>query len=257
MCLAIYKPSKVSADWDALEEGFRCNSHGAGFVTVHKGNLTISKGFFTFDEFRAAYLPYERRQAAIHFRLATHGQKNSANCHPFSVTDEIAMIHNGVLPIDTSNEKDMSDTWHYVEYVLKPLADESRDFYSHGSIKFLGEAAISGSKFVFLRADGDWDIWNQDEGHWAQDIWYSNRSYQKSVGFASWPKRLELADDGPADEPDTDESRFYDYLTYEEQAIYEDMLREGYTCDEIDSDIRSFGGLRHMERWVAYDEEDV
>jgi hypothetical protein len=255
MCLAIYKPSKVSADWDALEEGFRCNSHGAGFVTVHKGNLTISKGFFTFDEFRAAYLPYERRQAAIHFRLATHGQKNSANCHPFSVTDEIAMIHNGVLPIDTSNEKDMSDTWHYVEYVLKPLADENRDFYSHGPIKFLGEAAISGSKFVFLRADGDWDIWNQDDGHWAGDIWYSNKSYVRS-GFATWPKSdgLTLDDSVPAD--DLDDSRYYEYLDYSEQAIYERMLEDGFSCDEIDSEIAQFGGLKHIQKWMAYDEEN-
>jgi glutamine amidotransferase len=257
MCLAIYKPSKVSIDWDALEEGFRCNSHGAGFVTVHGGKLTISKGFFTFDAFRAAYLPYERMQAAIHFRLATHGEKDAGNCHPFPVTDEIAMIHNGVLPIDTSDDKSRSDTWHYVEYVLKPLAAESRSFYSHSSIKFLGEAAISGSKFVFLRADGDWTIWNQDEGHWADDVWFSNKSYQKSFGFASWPKRMEIVGDPPADEPDTDESRFYDYLTYKEQAIYEGMLRDGYTCDEIDSEIGEYGGLKHMERWMSYDEEEA
>lgn len=251
MCLAIYKPSKVSIEWDALEEGFRCNSHGAGFVTVHEGRLTISKGFFTFEAFRAAYLPHERKQAAIHFRLATHGNQDEGNCHPFPVTDEIAMIHNGVLPIDTSDDKSRSDTWHYVEYVLKPLAAGSRDFYSHNSIKFLGEAAISGSKFVFLRADGDWGIWNQEEGHWADDIWYSNKSYHKPTGFASWPKRLELLEDG------AEESRYYDHLTYEEQAIYEDLLRDGFDCDEIDSEIGDYGGLKHMKRYMAYDEEDA
>lgn len=260
MCLAIYKPSKASVDWDALEEGFKCNGHGAGFVTAHKGVLEIQKGFFTFDAFRAAYMPHVHKQAAIHFRLATHGDKNEANCHPFSVTDEIAMIHNGILSIDTSDAKEMSDTWHYVEYVLKPLAEESRDFYSHGSIKFLGEAAISGSKFVFLRADGDWDIWNQDDGHWQGDIWYSNRSYVKSlVGFAQWPKAKDLLvrDEPlpPRDEPDVGESQYYHWLTNDEQSIYEDMLNDGFTCDEIDSEIAQYGSLRHMSRWASYDEE--
>lgn len=264
MCLAIYKPSKVEVDWDALEEGFRCNSHGAGFVTAHKGSIEIHKGYFTFDEFRQAYQPHVHKQAAIHFRLATHGTRGSDMCHPFLVTDELALIHNGILDIDTSDDKDKSDTWHYVEYILKPLALKDRDFYSDPSIKFLGQAAISGSKFVFLRADGDWDIWNQDDGHWVGDAWYSNRSYVKSsIGYAAWPKAKDLlARDEPQYEPlyqDAEESRWYDFLTSRDQEAYEDMLAAGFTCDEIDSVIASDGteGLRFMTRKGAYDEENV
>lgn len=258
MCLAVYKPSKVDPDWDALEEGFKCNSHGAGFAVAHKGQIEICKGFFTFDEFRRAYLPHAHKQAAIHFRLATHGERNEANCHPFSVTDEIAMIHNGILSIDTSDAKEMSDTWHYVEYVLKPLAAESRDFYSHGSIKFLGEAAINGSKFVFLRADGDWDIWNQTDGHWSGDIWYSNRSYAKShIGFTAWPKAkdLVLADCPVYD--DHSESRFYDMLSAEEQDMYDDLLQDGFSCEEIDGEFLESGSLRYLARETMYDEENI
>lgn len=262
MCLAIYKPSKAEVDWDALEEGFRSNAHGAGFVTAHKGVLEIHKGFFSFDAFREAYLPHAHKQAAIHFRLATHGDRNHANCHPFPVTDEIAMIHNGILPIDTSDAKDMSDTWHYVEYILKPLAADSRDFYSNSAIKFLGEAAINGSKFVFLRADGDWDIWNQDDGHWKGDIWYSNKSYVKSsLGFAQWPKAKDLL---MRDEPyydtfdaDASDSKWYDFLSSHEQELYDDLLQDGFTCDELDSEIMANGseGLRFLHRKDVYDEE--
>jgi hypothetical protein len=258
MCLAIYKPSKAQVDWDALEEGFRCNSHGAGFVTAHKGVLEVHKGFFTFDAFREAYLPHAHKQAAIHFRLATHGDKNDANCHPFSVTDEIAMIHNGILSIDTSDAKEMSDTWHYVEYVLKPLALENRDFYSHGAIKFLGEAAISGSKFVFLRADGDWDIWNQEDGHWKDDMWYSNRSYVKSAfGFSQWPKAAAsvVLDEPLIPDSEADDSRYYHWLSDDEQAIYDSLLAEGFTVDELDSELAEYRSLRHMDYRGAYDEE--
>jgi hypothetical protein len=122
----------------------------------------------------------------------------------------------------------------------------------------LGEAAISGSKFVFLRADGDWDIWNQEDGHWKDDLWYSNRSYVKSAfGFSQWPKAKDLPvrDEPTHDDPDVDESQYYHWLTNDEQAIYADMLKDGFTCDEIDSEIAQYGSLRHMSRWTSYDEE--
>ena len=260
MCLAVYKPSKIAPDWDALEEGFKCNSHGAGFAVVADGSLQIHKGFFTYDEFARAFEPFADRQAAIHFRLATHGTRGGDMCHPFVVTDELAMIHNGILPIDTSDDKDKSDTWHYVEYILKPLAQRDRDFYTDNAIKFMGEAAISGSKFVFLRADGDWCIWNDTDGHWRDGIWYSNRSYVKSVGFSRWPKTLPPQDPEAAETlADPGESRFYDRLSKSDQWEYEDLLEAGYTAEELDEYIANDGSsaLRYLLRMHRYDEENV
>lgn len=262
MCLAIYKPSKVLPDWDALAEGFRSNSHGAGFAVATGEQVLIYKGFFKFDEFRTAYEPFARSQALVHFRWATHGNRDADNCHPFLVTPELAMIHNGVLNISTDDDKSRSDTWHYVEYILKPLAERDRGFYSDSSIKFLGESAISGSKFCFLRGDGDWEIWNSEDGHWAGDIWYSNRSYVKSqIGFTRWPKDAEasvtVADCPVYDDPG--ESHIYESLSTADQWAYEDALEVGLSAEEIDEYIASYGldSLRYLTRGHRYDEENV
>jgi len=255
MCLAIYKPSKVQPDWDALEEGFRCNSHGAGFAVAGGGSIHIHKGFFRFEEFAAAYRQFADKQSLVHFRLATHGSRDASMCHPFSVTPEIAMIHNGILPIDTSDDKDKSDTWHYVEYVLKPLAERDREFYSDNSIRFLGESAISGSKFAFLRADGDWCIWNDSDGHWRDDIWYSNGSYKKTLAFETWPKdedRIPLI-------CEPGESMVYDRLSKTDQWDYEDCLEAGFSTEELDEWIANDGpsALKYLVRMHKYDEENI
>jgi glutamine amidotransferase len=261
MCLAIYKASKVRPDWGALEEGFKCNSHGAGFAVAVDGSIQVHKGFFTFAEFARAYEPFADKQALVHFRLATHGARDAEMCHPFMVTDEIAMIHNGILPISTDDDQSKSDTWHYVEYILKPLAERDRDFYSDNAIKFLGEAAISGSKFCFLRADGDWAIWNSEDGHWKGETWYSNRSYVKSIGFARWPKEETetpaLIDAHVSDDPG--ESRYYDTLSKSDQWDYEDCLEVGFSAEELDEYIANDGAsaLRYLVRMHKYDEENV
>jgi hypothetical protein len=254
MCLAVYKPAKVRVDWDALAEGFRSNSHGAGFAVARGGALIVEKGFFTFDAFREAYLPYEADKSLIHFRLATHGERNKDNCHPFMVTPHLAMIHNGVLDICTQSEPHMSDTWHYVEYILKPMAALAEDWYSHVGLQFVGEQAIRGSKFLFLRADGDWHIWNQNSGHWNEDTWYSNRSYEKSIGFSVRGKGLPAAADVErvvervygdardiADEYDPHFSDHYHDLTSKDQAVYEHLLDCGYDVAELDQMIEECG----------------
>jgi hypothetical protein len=260
MCLAIYKPSKVQPDWDALEEGFCSNSHGAGFACVIGGQVVIHKGFFTFDDFRTAYEPFAQRQSLVHFRWATHGNRDADNCHPFRVTDELAMIHNGVLNISTDEDTSKSDTWHYVEHILKPLAERDRGFYSDNAIKFMGESAISGSKFCFLRADGDWEIWNSEDGHWSGDIWYSNRSYVKSrIGFSRWPKEEAVTPLAFDEFDDPGESVIYDSLATADQWAYEDALEVGLTAEEIDEYIANYGleSLRYLTRGHKYDEENV
>ena len=182
MCLAIYKPAKTKPDRDAYKSGFYSNDHGAGFAAAVDGGIVVGKGFFKFDKFWAAFEPYADHAALVHFRFATHGKRNEDNCHPFMVADNLAMIHNGVLNIDTSDDDTRSDTWHYVEKVLRPLHGLTSEFYRDPAVAYLGSCAIKGSKFVFLRADGDFAIWNEDDGIWEKDgHWYSNSGYKTSI----------------------------------------------------------------------------
>lgn len=241
MCLAVYKPADVPPDWDALEQGFASNKDGAGFVAVVDGKLLVSKGHFAFDDFREAYLPYAGLQAAVHFRLATHGKTDALNCHPFLVTDDLAMIHNGVLNIKCDLDKNMSDTWHYVQHILTPMAERDPDFFYQPEVVFLGESAIRGSKFVFLRSDGESMIWNEDDGHWSRDIWYSNSSYKcarEPIGYRRWWRD----EDPVVSVPDAEEeSRYKDFLSAEQRWSYDDLLHDGYSVSELDQMVREQG----------------
>ena len=111
-----------------------------------------------------------------------------------------------------------------------------------------------------MHADGDWCIWNDTDGHWRDGIWYSNRSYVKSVGFSRWPKTLPPQDPEAAETlADPGESRFYDRLSKSDQWEYEDLLEAGYTAEELDEYIANDGSsaLRYLLRMHRYDEENV
>ncbi len=192
MCLAIYKPADTAADWDAYENGFDANKDSWGFAAVLDGTLVTRFGIGNFAEFREMFEPFAHLQAIIHFRWATHGRKDVANCHPFMVADDLAMIHNGIVSIECKLNTAMSDTWHFNELVLKPMHRRDADFYSRPDVRYSQEKAHSGNKFVFLRADGDFAIWSSGGGEWETDgHWYSNSSYEKArwFGFAASPQR--------------------------------------------------------------------
>ncbi len=182
MCLAIYKPPGKVIPEDHLVAGFSNNPHGAGFAVVTNGTLLVQKGLMTLDEFMAAWEPHVESQAIIHFRWATHGSRGPDMTHPFWVNRDLAMIHNGVLDIDTKGSN--SDTAQYVEEILAPMAKRDGRFFLRDHIMRLGSAAIRGSKFCFLRRTGAWAIWNADAGIWDDEVWYSNAGYKRSAYYS-------------------------------------------------------------------------
>lgn len=189
MCLAIYKPAATLPDWSAYRNGHSSNDDSWGFAAVVDGRLVTRCGIGDFAEFREAFEPYADRQAIIHFRWSTHGKTDLDNCHPFLVSDDLAVIHNGVISIKCDVDADRSDTWHFNELVLRPMHGRDPDFFRHTDVRYTQELAHSGSKFVFLRADGEFSIWNEASGTWDADgHWYSNNShavsYSRYVGFS-------------------------------------------------------------------------
>ena len=179
MCLAIAKQAGILPNWKYLETGFKKNPDGAGFAIARRGRVEIHKGFFTFSAFRQAFEPFAKRAAAIHFRYATHGKVDQRNCHPFSIVHgKLAMIHNGVLNICTKSDPTWSDTYHYAESVLRPLARCDIAFARRPHMKFLGEAAIGSNKMVFLDSRGRFTIWNEKMGVRDGNVWYSNTGYK-------------------------------------------------------------------------------
>lgn len=178
MCLAIFSPKGVQVSKDSLDKGFDNNPHGAGFAYAKGDKLHLHKGFFKFDEFWEAYEPFANQAAVIHFRWATHGNTDDKNCHPFEICEgQFAVVHNGVIDIDRSNDKQMSDTFHFSDLVLTPVLQKME--FDNPAVKYLIEEAIgSFNKLVLLRKDGKHVIYNEKKGEWHKGAWFSNGGYK-------------------------------------------------------------------------------
>jgi hypothetical protein len=177
MCIAIYKDKDVLISKETLEECYRSNPDGAGFMYVEDGKLSVHKGYFTFDSFYEAYQPHEESQAILHFRIKTHGPVDADNCHPFVINDDLAFVHNGVISGFGSNAK--SDTLEFNASILQPLVEKyGNDIMFDDSIKTLVESKIGYSKLIFLDNNGRYDIFNEHKGVWDGEVWFSNHSYK-------------------------------------------------------------------------------
>lgn len=182
MCIAIYKPAGKKISWDSFKAAENYNDDGWGFAArTPDGNLVVRRGVDHYDGFRAAFEPFRKMQAIIHFRMRTHGTVKEGNCHPFMVSEGLAMIHNGVIPISCNVSSARSDTWHFNELVLREFYSHNKSFWRRPEYKFLIEQMSGGSKFCFLRRDGAMAIYNESSGHWHDGCWYSNHTYKCST----------------------------------------------------------------------------
>ena len=197
MCVAIIKPAGVElpAD-DILERCFIHNPDGAGLAVPYGNEFYISKGYFNFEE----YLDIVKEEvttdemAFLHMRIATMGEVNASNCHPFVVTDdyermsaievsnaESVMMHNGTFDMNNENLQ-VSDTMTFNKAVysagIDPFAEQSR---------FLIEQIAGVCRVAYAKGDEvvTFGNWTDHEG-----CLYSNDSYRRPVypKYTTWSK---------------------------------------------------------------------
>lgn len=175
MCIAIYKPKNVLIFEDTLKQCWETNPHGAGFMYPNKGKLIINKGHMTYEEFQTAFEPHKDKACVLHFRIATHGETNQANTHPFQVTEKLGLVHNGIINhVACDINKTMSDTWHFVEKYVKPLAK----LWRTEAIRGLYEEYIGYSKLIMMDGAGNVEIIKENLGIWDSGCWFSNTTYK-------------------------------------------------------------------------------
>jgi hypothetical protein len=180
MCLIAASPRGKPLTEQAIIEAWGNNPHGFGVMYATENRIVTRKTrklknvFKLLDE--ASGKPF-----VAHFRYATHGVKNIDNTHPFEITENLSVAHNGIIKIDCET-KGKSDTWHYVQK-LKTVPD----VLSQPQLKLIEEEIGKGNKLAFLHSSGDIKIVNEKQGEWEGDIWYSNSySVQDSVFRHLW-----------------------------------------------------------------------
>jgi hypothetical protein len=199
MCVAIYKPVDKVLSKRTLKKCFRANPDGAGFAFLdEKKNVDIKKGFFRFQEFWMAYREYEKREAIIHFRWATHGAENQENCHPFPIPDG-ALIHNGIISWAAPKLADTrSDTRIFTEDLLTGFLEAGNDPRDKHFQQTL-ENVIGTFNKIAMFYKGERVILNEALGQWQDGVWYSNmawkyegvRYYQSSCLVDDWEPKAQ------------------------------------------------------------------
>ncbi len=183
MCLLTFMPESTNISFEKALVASKANPNGFGFAIKTKTDIIkdhdmdFAKLWDRWAKIRAK----EHGPALFHFRVTTHGETNTKNCHPFDIGNDTKSViaHNGILPIRMPVYEERSDTKIFAELILPSM----------GGIEALDnkktweriENWATGSKLVVLSSNPyskyDWYIINEHLGHWHEDMWWSNKSY--------------------------------------------------------------------------------
>lgn len=193
MCVIAIKPRDIAPpSKEIIEECFRCNKDGAGFMYKRPSEncVRIEKGFMSIEALltRLKELNFTEKDVVVyHFRIATSGAKDGTATHPFPLSrqtkhlkklqfiTEVGMAHNGILNFNR-HDTTLSDTQEFIKEYLATL--EIREGILKHDIKICNKLNLfTGiSKIVLLLNTGEiikWGEWIEDNG-----LSYSNNSYK-------------------------------------------------------------------------------
>ena len=193
MCIIAIKSKGIDLpNEEILQNMWRANRDGAGFMYAHKGVVHIEKGYMKYENFYAAIRKLDEMYGLknipliMHFRITTHGGTKPENTHPFPITDSVGVLkklsvttkigvaHNGI--IDIRPRDGISDTMEYVASQLATLSRAVPKFYKNVDLMEMVSNAIGVSRMAFMNGDGEiYTIGNfVEEG----GMRYSNRSFE-------------------------------------------------------------------------------
>lgn len=204
MCLIIYKPAGKEIPPEQVDTALANNPDGFGMMWIEKGIARSWKIYSTKAKSEilkrvAALTPYE---AGVHFRLRTHGEISTDQSHPHEVLNQkehtrtVWLMHNGIFSTAPITNKAKSDTWHFIEFHLKPLLAYHKDLLETkpeilndlvGSNKLLLLDA-NYHKFILVNSN----LWHEEDGlkysnhysHRKATVWYTphgNYHYQRTT----------------------------------------------------------------------------
>lgn len=175
MCLIIHSEAGAELPELLLKSAFGGNPDGVGFMW-HDKDQKLIRSYKTLptteNEMLEAFKEMEpiikEQDVGIHFRLRTNGDTDLLNAHPYVVTSKIEddeksrhimLMHNGILTNIPEPDKKMSDTWHWIKYLLAPVLEANPEFVE--SHKFKEYVKDVGNRCRFLILDGETGAWTK------------------------------------------------------------------------------------------------
>lgn len=246
MCIAIIN-ALGTLDETTFHNCWESNPHGGGLAYVDDGQVKILKEMDSVSHLYRQYSDirkYNKLPMIIHFRVATSGDVDENNCHPFEVMPGLVMAHNGIIEhVDTDPQT--SDTRAFISQVLSKLPE---DFLLNVGIRALIRGFIDSSRLVFLNKYGVYDIINEHMGHWDKQRlnWFSNythlpnttHSYAPVVNHSHYCKNSVAGIKHYAEVYDQDEMGVCESCGnwyYYEELIYDESLQAAFCEHCIES----------------------
>jgi predicted glutamine amidotransferase len=197
MCIIVAKPIGAEVDMDTLQICGDNNGDGCGYA-FHDGDKIQVRKFLSTEALLTSYQDVVKTQftekdtpAILHFRIATEGAINKDNCHPFKISDDLIMAHNGTIKgIDLI--EGATDSESFAKNYLSFLTP---DLLQRNSVQRLIKKDLTFNKLAFLDSDGRITILNMEKGELddSTGVWYSNtsykcyrRSYYGGAGYNDW-----------------------------------------------------------------------
>jgi len=184
MCLLVTQDAstpQITSVW--LNDFYTYNADGIGVMYAQDGDLIIEKLLpKNVDDLITFYNKHiQGKKCAFHLRMKTHGDIDLLNCHPYEILNmadhgiDMWLMHNGVLHTDNKGDVTKSDTWHYIEYFLRPMLANNPDYAFTDSFEFLiGDHIGASNKFVIMDNLGRTSVINQESGVYWGGRWLSN-----------------------------------------------------------------------------------
>lgn len=127
MCLIMYREKDMApVSREFYEDVWSRNNDGWGIMWVNSNKeIKVKKGLL-FKDFWPMYRNLEASnvEMLVHFRFITAGHVTLDMCHPFKVTDDLYMMHNGTLDYPYKVAKDKSDSWAFANQIVRPIVTQ-------------------------------------------------------------------------------------------------------------------------------------
>lgn len=182
MCLLLKQPAGHVFTEVELADFYSYNPDGIGVMWATDNTINVVKlvpknlqDIIEFYKENAA-----GKECSIHFRWRTHGDTDLENCHPYQVFGEddgypLFLMHNGVLHTGNAWDTTKSDTWHFIENIIKPaLKSDPTQFMSEWFQTLIEGFIGDNNKFVMMDAYGNTVTFNEASGVVVGEVWYSN-----------------------------------------------------------------------------------
>lgn len=168
MCLIVERKEGDTLDFERVKDWHGANSDGWGFMFVRDGAVHVEKGM-TFAALWRGIQRNSDKAYYLHLRMATHGDVQDSNTHPYEVLPGMWLMHNGIVDVPGMPfVSERSDTWHYIDSVLRPLLmsqpDPSSAIRAPWFRTMLEMHGGRGNRFVLMDAQGALTF-NDDQWH--------------------------------------------------------------------------------------------